>query len=164
MEIRIAQEADLVQIVEIYNQAIALRSATADLTPVEPSDKQQWLEEHVPEKHPVYVAKVDDKIVGWCSLSPYRRGRMALRYTAEISYYVHEGYRRMGIGSALAKHAISQCETLDIKTLFALLLDVNVASVQLLEKLGFAKWGHLPNVADFDGQECGHLIYGLRVR
>ena len=164
MRIRIAQQADLVQIVEIYNQAVALKSATADLYPLEPDDRSQWLKEHVPEKYPIYVAEVDDKVIGWCSLSPYRPGRMALRYTAEISYYIHEGYRRKGIGSALVKHAIAQCEKLGIKTLFALLLDVNVASVKLLEKHGFAKWGHMPNVADFDGQECGHLIYGLRVR
>jgi L-amino acid N-acyltransferase YncA len=163
MKIRIAQQADLVQIVEIYNQAVALKSATADLDPLEPDDKSQWLEEHVPEKYPIYVAEVDDKIVGWCSLSPYRRGRMALRYTAEISYYIHEGHRRTGIGSALVKHAIAQCEELDIKTLFALLLDVNAASVRLLEKFGFTKWGHMPNIADFDGEECWHLIYGLRV-
>jgi L-amino acid N-acyltransferase YncA len=164
MKIRIAQQADLVQIVEIYNQAVALKSATADLDPLKPDDRVQWLEEHVPEKYPVYVAEVGDETVGWCSLSPYRRGRMALRYTAEISYYIHEDYRRKGIGSALVKHAIAQCEKLGIKTLFALLLDVNVASVKLLEKFGFAKWGHMPNVADFDGQECGHLIYGLRAR
>jgi phosphinothricin acetyltransferase len=133
------------------------------LTPLEPSDRQQWLEDHVPEKYPVYVAEIDGKVVGWCSLSPYRRGRMALRYTAEISYYVHKDHRRMGIGSALVEHAITQCEKLDNRTLLALLLDVNGPSVKLLEKLGFAKWGHMPNVADFDGRECGHLIYGLRV-
>ena len=163
MKIRIARQADLVQIAEIYNQAVALKSATADLEPIEPGDRVQWLEEHVPEKYPIYVAEVDEKIVGWCSLSPYRRGRMALRYTAEISYYIHEGYRRKGIGSALVEYAIARCEKLGIKTLFALLLDVNVASVGLLEKFGFTKWGHMPNIADFDGRECGHLIYGLRV-
>jgi len=164
MRIRTARQADLARIAEIYNQAVALKSATADLDPIEPGDRVRWLEEHVPEKYPIYVAEVDDKVIGWCSLSPYRPGRMALRYTAEISYYIHEGYRRKGIGSALVKHAIAQCEKLGIKTLFALLLDVNVASVKLLEKHDFAKWGHMPNVADFDGQECGHLIYGLRVR
>ena len=164
MEIRFARQTDLVQIVEIYNQAVALKSATADLDPIEPADRLQWLKEHVPEEYPIFVAEADGKIAGWCSLSPYRRGRMALRYTAEISYYIHKDHRRMGVGSALVEHAITQCEKLGIKTLFALLLDVNVASVKLLEKHGFAKWGHMPNVADFDGEECGHLIYGLRVR
>jgi L-amino acid N-acyltransferase YncA len=109
MKIRIAQQADLAQIVEIYNQAVASRAATADLDPIEPGDRVQWFEEHAPEKYPVYVAEVDDKVVGWCSLSPYRRGRMALRYTAEISYYIHEDHRRTGIGSALVKHTIARC-------------------------------------------------------
>ncbi len=47
---------------------------------------------------------------------------------------------------------------------FALLLDINSTSVRLLEKFGFTRWGHMPDVADIDGRECGHLIYGLRVR
>jgi len=163
IEIRIAESADLAQIVEIYNQAVALRSATADLSPITTADRQQWFEDHAPGKHPITVAEIDGQVAGWCSLSPYRPGRMALRFTAEISTFVHTDYRRMGIGSALARDAIALCRELGIKTLFALVLDVNDASRQLLEKLGFARWGHMPNIADFDGKECGHLIYGRRV-
>jgi len=49
-----------------------------------------------------------------------------------------------------------------VKTLFGILLDINVPSVRLLEKFGFKLWGHMPNIADFDGKECGHYIYGKR--
>ena len=162
MKIRIAKLEDLPQIVEIYNQAVALR-ATADTKPLAVADRQQWFVNHTPENYPIWVAENNQVILGWCSLSPYRPGRMALRHTVEISYYIHEAYRRKGIGSALMQHAINQCEGLKIKTLFALLLDINVGSIRSLEKFGFAKWGHMPNVADFDGEECGHLIYGKRV-
>ena len=161
--IRPAEFSDLPHIVEIYNQAVMQRGATADRTPVSVAERRLWFAEHEMTAYPIWVAHSGGSILGWCSLSPYRPGRMALRHTAEISYYIHEDCRRTGIGSALVKHAIVQCEKLGIKTLFALLLDVNVASVKLLEKFGFAKWGHMPNIADFDGKECGHLIYGLRV-
>jgi phosphinothricin acetyltransferase len=63
----------------------------------------------------------------------------------------------------LIKHAIQQCGQIEIRTLFAILLDVNIPSVNMLEKFGFQRWGHMPHVADFDGKECGHLYYGLRV-
>ncbi|MDJ0928378.1 MAG: hypothetical protein QNJ73_12105 [Gammaproteobacteria bacterium] len=59
--------------------------------------------------------------------------------------------------------ATADTVALNIKTLFAILLDINADSFRILEKFGFRQWGHMPNVADFDGRECGHLYYGLRV-
>ncbi|MFC1680106.1 GNAT family N-acetyltransferase [Elusimicrobiota bacterium] len=164
MNIRIAGEHDLPQIVEIYNQAVAQRGATADLTPITVEARRQWFHDHAPDSWPIWVMADDGAILGWCSLSAYRPGRMALRHTAEISYYIHEAHRRKGIGSSLIRHAIDQCPGLRIKNLFSLLLDVNIPSTRILEKSGFVKWGHMPGVAELDGETCGHLIYGRPVR
>ncbi len=163
LNFRIAQEGDLPAIVGIYNQAVALKKATAELTPVSVESKRDWLAGHTATQYPVFVAETAGAVVGWCSLSPYRSGRMALRYTAEISYYIHQDFRRMGIGSQLVSYAMEESRSRGIKTLVAILLDVNVASIRLLERLGFRRWGELPGVADFDGHECGHLYYGFRV-
>jgi L-amino acid N-acyltransferase YncA len=163
INIRIAVENDLAGITRIYNQAIALRYATADTSPIPVDNRRIWLREHAPDRHPVFVAENEETVVGWCSLSPYRPGRMALRYTAEISYYIDENFRGQGVGSRLISHAIDQCSMLDIKTLFAIILDINRDSERILERFGFEKWGHLPGIADFDGSECGHLYYGRRV-
>jgi phosphinothricin acetyltransferase len=163
LTIRIAEPADLPAIVEIYNQAIALRSATADLDPITVDSRAEWFASHDPAVHPIYVAERDGAVAGWCSLSPHRPGRGALRHTVEISYYIHEEFRRQGIASRLIAHAIADCPRLGIKNLFAILLDINQASVGLLEKAGFERWGHLPRVAEFDGIECGQLYYGRRV-
>jgi L-amino acid N-acyltransferase YncA len=161
--IRIATDADLPEIVDIYNQAITLRTATADTSPITVESRRVWMQGHTPEQYPVYVAEANGSVVGWCSLSPYRPGRMALRHTAEISYYIDERHRGRGFGSGLIPHAIDDCPRLGIKTLFAIILDTNQGSTQLLEKFGFQKWGHMPKVADFDGDECGHLYYGVRI-
>jgi len=160
---RNATEGNLPEIVEIYNQAIALGTATADISPVTVKSRKRWLQDHKEDHYPVFVGLNLNTVVGWCSLSAYRPGRMALRHTAEISYYVEKDAQGKGVGSFLISHAIEQCPALGIKTLFAIILDINGESAQILEKFGFRKWGHLPNVADFDGQECGHLYYGLRV-
>ena len=162
-DIRVAAEDDLPAITAIYNQAIALQSATADTAPVTLESRKLWLEEHPPDRYPVFVAAIDDRVVGYCSLSAYRPGRMALRHTAEISYYVDENFRQQRVGSELIAHAIEQSPGLDIKTLFAILLDINAGSTRILKKFGFEQWGHLPGVAEFDGRECGHLYYGRRV-
>jgi len=163
INIRNATGADLSAITDIYNQAVELQSATADTSPVSMESRRTWLQDHSPDQYPVFVAESENGVLGWCSLSAYRPGRMALRYTAEISYYIDERFRGKGAGSLLVSHAIGQCQRLGIKTLFAIILDINTDSVFILEKYGFEQWGHLPGVADFDGRECGHLYYGLRV-
>ena len=161
--IRLATEGDVAAITEIYNQAISLRSATGDLDPVSIGSRSAWLATHDPHRYPVYCALADDDVAGYCSISPYRPGRRALRYTAEISYYIHEAFRGQGAGSRLIEHALQQCPQLGIRTLFAILMDINTESVRLLEKYQFERWGHMPGVADYDGSECGQYYYGRRV-
>ena len=160
MLIRLAQIDDLPAIVEIYNQAIPSKKSTGDTQPLRVEDRRIWFEEHRPEKHPVFVAEMEGQVVGWCSLSAYRPGRAAFRFTAEISYYIALDYHRRGIATALVEHALEACPTLQIKHLFAIILEGNQASLKLLEKMGFEQWGYLPRVADFDGKEVGHLYYG----
>jgi phosphinothricin acetyltransferase len=109
------------------------------------------------------VATINNEIAGWCSISAYRPGRMALRFTAEISYYIGTEFHRKGVASSLIRHAMNCCPQLEIKSLIAIVLERNAASVQLLEKLGFQWWGLLPRVADFYCEECRHLYYGVRI-
>jgi len=162
-DIRLATSADIPAIMHIYNQAVAMEGATAHTSPVSEAERHAWLAAHDPQHYPVYVAGRDGVVVAYCSLSAYRPGRMALWHTAEISYYVHEDWRGQGVGSELIAYTIKQCPQLDVKTLFAILLDINSDSVGILQKFGFSQWGHLPDVAEFNGRECGHLYYGLRV-
>ena len=163
MQIRIAKGNDLPAIVTIYNEASPSKRATADLELIRHEERGSWFAEHVPETHPIYVATINNEIAGWCSISAYRPGRMALRFTAEISYYVATAYHRKGVAGSLIRHAMVCCPQLKIKTLIAIVLERNGASKQLLEKLGFQRWGLLPRVADFDAEECGHVYYGMRI-
>jgi L-amino acid N-acyltransferase YncA len=160
--IRSAKLSDLLRIDEIYNQAIALQ-ATAHLEPLSKKERLDWLAQHEPEKYPVFVAETDGKIAGWLSISPYRPGRMALRFTAEISYYVHEEYCRKGIGTKLMEFALAQAPDLNIKQMFAIVMEHNMASIMLLKKFGFQQWGFLPDVADFEGKKCGQFYYGRSI-
>jgi L-amino acid N-acyltransferase YncA len=163
MLIRLAQMSDLPAIVDIYNQSVSSRQSTGDIQPVRVEDRKIWFAEHLPNQHPIFVAEVDGQVAGWCSLSAYRPGRAALRFTAEISYYIASAYHRRGIGTALVKHAIAACPALQIRHLFAIVLEGNLASLSLLEKMGFELWGYLPKVAYFDGKEVGHVYYGRHI-
>ena len=163
MIIRLAQIEDLPAIVEIYNQSIPSKQSTGDTQPLRVEDRVAWFSEHRPDEHPIFVAEAEGQVVGWCSLSAYRPGRAALRFTAEISYYIALAHHRRGIGTALVEHALAACPALGIKHLFAIVLEGNQASLKLLAKMGFEQWGYLPRVANFDGNEVGHLYYGRHV-
>ena len=163
MDIRFVKSNDLGALVNIYNQAIAAGQKTADIISVTADDRKKWFKEHNPHRYPILVSEIDNVIVGYLTISAYRPGRMALRYTAEVSYYVHFGYHCRGIASHLLRYAINLCPSLQIKTLIAILIDSNSASIRLLEKYGFQKWGYMPGVGEFSGVEVGHFYYGLRI-
>jgi len=163
VHIRIAEFADLPAIVTIYNQAVPTHRSTANTAPVTVEGRKAWFQEHEPHKYPIFVAEFDGQVVGWCSLSVYRPGRAALRFTAEISCYVDNGSQGRGVGRDLVNHALEASPSLGIKNIVAVLIDRNEASRKLVEKLGFQQWGHLPRVLDFDGQEYGEFYYGKRV-
>ncbi|MGE5374679.1 MAG: N-acetyltransferase family protein [Bacteroidota bacterium] len=160
---RIAKIKDLPAIVSIYNQSVPTHRSTANTTPVTVDARKNWFDEHEPDRHPIFVADLEGCVIGWCSLSVYRPGRAALRFTAEISYYVDTDHQGQGVGQALIRHALEASPALGIKNIIAVLLDRNEPSRKLLEKLGFQQWGYLPRVLDFDGEECGEFYYGIRV-
>lgn len=163
MRIRIATLNDLEDIVGIYNEAVLTKKSTGDLDPVTINSRLQWFKNHSSEKYPIYIAEIDNTVVGWISLSPYRPGRQALRFTAEVSYYIHADYKRKGIGSELLRFIIKESSKFNIKTIFTIILEQNTASINLIKKFKFEQWGFLPNIADFDGTEYGHLYFGLKV-
>ena len=160
--IRIAELADLPSITAIYNDAVMAR-CSGDLAPVTVDSRKPWFLEHVPERYPIFIACDGGEILGWSSLSPYRKGRQALRYTAEISYFVALSHRRKGVASSLINHCCVKGVALGLKTLFAIVLEHNTPSRRLLDRTGFTVWGFLPGVADFGDLECGQYYYGLRI-
>ena len=96
-------------------------------------------------------------------MSPHRPGRKALRSVAEISYYIHKDHRKKGVANTLISYTIEKAKELGFKNLFTILLDLNKPSIYILEKFGFEKWGHLPDIAEFDDVICGQYIYGRKI-
>lgn len=163
MSIRLAKYKDLEAMVEIYNQAIETGRCTADTETFTVEERVSWFEEHQSLEYPLYVYEIDDQVVGYVYLSGYRPGRKAMRFTAEVSYYIHNDYQGQGIGSKFMAFAIEKSKELNYKTLIAILLEWNVPSINLLKKFGFEEWGRLLDIADFDGETCSHLYYGLKL-
>ena len=161
MEIIIqASSAHYGDIIRIYNQAVIAGSQTADENTVSLKEKLPWLKQHTGDHYRIYVASIDTEIVGYLALSPYRYGRPAFAKTAEISYYLDNNNQGKGIGTQLIQHAINQCPELKIESLIAILLSCNSASISILKKFNFEKWGSMPNIAKLKNGSVDHLYYG----
>ncbi len=163
MIIRLAEYMDLFAINEIYNQAIDNRISTADLFHISIEDRIKWFDEHNSELFPILVAEIGDDIVGWISLSPYRKGREGLKSNAEVSYYIHNDFQKQGIGSILMTEILELAKKLNYRNIFAILIDQNIGSIKLLEKFSFQRWAFLPNFVEIDGKIYNHVYYGLEI-
>lgn len=162
--IRLAKLSDLEAINIIFNQAVAAKHQTAALTPITDDQRLNWFEEHNLDRYPVFVFEANDQIIGWYSFSPYRKGREALDHVAEVTYYLHKDFQRMGYGTKLLEHAIRTAPEYDLTILVAILFGHNVASVKLLEKSNFELWGNFPETALIDGEAYDHTFYGLKLK
>jgi phosphinothricin acetyltransferase len=163
MNIRLSNLNDLEATVEIYNQAIVTHQSTADTNTFTVNERLEWFNDHQCNEYPLYVYEIDSKVVGYIYFTGYRPGRKAMKHTAEISYYIHNDYRQREIGSDMLAFALKVSNDLNFKNLIAIILSVNIGSIKLLSKFGFTKWGCLPDIAGFDGIECSHYYYGLKL-
>ena len=161
--IRFANITDLPIIVDIYNQAIRSRCATGDMEEFGVDERIEWFEKFDNNENPLYIAEIENRVVGYCTLSPYRPGRKAMSSIAEISYYLDYSFHGKGIGTSLLKYVISDCDRIGKKSLLAILLDINSPTIGLLKKFNFKKWGYFPGIIEIDGKKYGHLIYGLKI-
>ncbi|PZO42175.1 MAG: N-acetyltransferase [Pseudanabaena frigida] len=162
MQIRLAVEADLQEIIEIYNAAIPSRLATADLEPISVNSRRDWFRSHG-DRYPVWVVTNSDrKIIGWLSLQMFY-GRPAYHKTAEVSIYIAPEYQGKGIGKKLLNHAIAMCPKLNISKLVGFVFAHNAASCRLFTSLGFESWGFLPQIAELDGIEQSLSILGKHI-
>lgn len=161
MKIRNAVVADLTAIVEIYNQSIPNRLATADTEPVTVADRLSWFRDRPPNR-PLWVATQEERVIGWLSFQNFY-GRPAYLHTAEISIYIATDYRRQGIASQLLARAIAYSPQLQLTTLLAFVFAHNQPSLDLIAKHGFEPWGYLPDIAELDGIARSLVILGRRI-
>jgi phosphinothricin acetyltransferase len=160
--IRDASFSDLPAIVDIYNVSIPGRMATADTVPVSVESREAWFKEHRPDQRPLWVATLDEAVVGWLSFQPFY-GRPAYRATAEISVYAAASHRRQGIARALLARAIERSPRLALRTLLGFIFGHNEPSLRLFESFAFERWALLSRVAELDGVERDLVIVGRRV-
>ena len=149
--IRLATEADIPAINDIYNYYVHRSTCTYQLEPEPLDGRQAWFAAHPPDKYPVTVAESDGQILGWGSLSRFR-DRAAYDGTVEASVYIHHDHHRRGLGRALLSDLIDRARALAYHTLIGGTSADQTASIALQESLGFTRVAHFKEVGYKFGQ------------
>ena len=173
--VQLASQDDLPAILAIYNQSIAGKQATANLTPVTCAERQGWFDEHINSAtRPIYIVRavVEDAkvsveetvspIVAWGSFSDLYT-RPAYHISTEISIYLHQEHHGQGLGSFLTRWMLTQAPSLGIHNVVALIFAHNQPSLGLFRKLGFEQWGYMPKVCDMEGFIADVVMLGKAV-
>ncbi len=163
MNIRIAKQEDLSNLLDIYNYEVVNGTATLDLHPRTIDEWQAWFDEHNKDNHPLIVADVDGIAVGYASLSAYR-AKEAYKSTVELSIYVSPEHRHCGVASQLME-AILDIAKKDERThtVVSVITSGNEASAHLHNKFGFTFCGRIPEVGEKFGRYLDIDNYSLGV-
>lgn len=135
LRVRPATLDDCADIARIYNQGIAGRQATFETHPRAPDDVAKWF-----DGHPIVVVESEGAVVGFAATSTYRP-RECYRGVAEFSVYVDAAKRRAGAGRAAMLALMKEAKSRGYWKLLSRVFPENIASLGLLESLGFRQIG-----------------------
>lgn len=138
MEINVVRMTDHDQedVLRIYAQGIETNLATFETNC--PS-WESWKKNHLETGR--IVAKEDGVIVGFAALSRVSH-REVYAGVVELTVYVDENKKRLGIGFALLSKLIEIADNNGFWTVQSSIMEENEASIQLHEKCGFRKVGY----------------------
>ena len=145
MRLRPAEESDLPALAEILNAEI--RSGTASWTeqPKSEEDMRGWYAERRAAGLPVLVAAEGERVLGYASYGPFRRGE-GYRLTVEHSVYVARDARRRGIARSLMQALIEKARGAGLRRMIGGVSGDQPASLALHRALGFVEAGRLGGV------------------
>ena len=133
--IRIASINDAETIRNIYNHEVLNSTASFDLVERTVEEQRIWLSERS-GAFSVLVAEVENKVMGFASLSPFNK-KDGYRTTVENSIYVDPAARGLGIGSKLLNELLLVATRSGFHAVIARIGGGNYTSITLHEKHGF---------------------------
>ena len=130
-------EAQLPEILEIYNEAIRNTTSVYEYVPRNMQVMEEWYASKVKGNYPLIgLFDAQGALLGFGTYGPFRV-RPAYKYTIEHSVYVREDMRGKGFGKILLNEIIASAVKEGYHTIVAGIDADNKVSIILHEKLGF---------------------------
>jgi L-amino acid N-acyltransferase YncA len=146
MRARRATPGDAAAIAAIYNQGIEDRIATFEVQARTPAEVEAWFD----NRHPIVVVEEAGRVIAFAATSVYRP-RECYAGIAETSLYVAREFRRRGAGRVAMTALIRAAEGAGFWKLVSRVFPENVASLNLIESLGFRAVGTYQKHGQLDG-------------
>ena len=110
--------------------------------------------------YPFFIFSPDgETLLGGLTLAQIQRG---VTQSGLLGYWMGQPYAGKGLMTAAVRAAVAFAfETLHLNRVEAACLPRNVASIRLLEKVGFAREGYARKYLCIDGRWQDHILYGL---
>ena len=135
--IRPIAAADLAETNAIYNHYVLSSTATWRATPEPLEEHVAWVASHGAQ-HPVLVAEIDGRVVGWGALSQLQQSA-AYAGTVEDSLWIHHDFRHRGLGRALLTELIVRARSIGHHTIIARVDSDQAASLALHQAHDFRR-------------------------
>ena len=142
--IRSAQDSDVEQLCDIYNEYVKDTIITFDTQLKEIPAFRSEMHDSM-KTLPYIVAEKDGQILGFAFASCWK-SRCAYNYSVESSIYVLPESKGKRVGYSLYYQLIKELKNLEIHAVIAGISLPNVISVGLHEKMGFQKIAHFKEV------------------
>ncbi len=159
--IRPATEADLADILAIYNNAVLHTTAIWIETPSNLAERAAWFAARRQAGFPVLVAE-DAAVLGYGSFGKFRAYE-GFRYTVEHSVYVADEAQGRGIGKMLLAALIEAARLMEMRVMVGAIDATNYASLALHEHMGFEETGRMPGVGEKFGKRLDMVLVQLKL-
>ena len=154
---------DIASCLDIYNYEVVNSVATLDLEARTLPEWQEWFGAHQTSEHCIFVGLMDDVVIGYASLSPYRP-KEAYKSTVELSIYIHQDYRGRGIATQLMAHILEIAKNDPLlHNVVSVITAGNEGSTKLHARFGFTYCGLTPQVGFKHGKYQDTETYALLV-
>jgi dephospho-CoA kinase len=137
-------------VADVLNSVIAEGRHTALTGHWTPEAEQAFLQSLRPRSQ-VFVADVDDRVVGFQVIEPFVSYTSTMDHVAHWGTYVHPDYRGRGIGRQLAEATLEFARDHGYEKAVIYVLADNVAGLAYYRSLGFEERGVLTRQTKIDG-------------
>jgi phosphinothricin acetyltransferase len=145
LTVRDAESADAADIASIYNPYVEDTIITFEEEPVSSVEMASRVEAVHSNGLPWLVAERGGQIVGYAYAAKWR-GRIAYRFSTEVTVYVARDQLRTGIGALLYDDLLSLLRSQGYHAAIGGISLPNAGSVALHERFGFEKVAHFREV------------------
>ena len=148
--IRLAQPSDAAAIERIYAPIVRDTHISFERRPPDAADLQARIRKTLAH-YPWLVCMIDEQLAAYAYASAFR-SRYAYQWTSETTVYVHGGFQRRGLATALYHSLMAVLRAQGFCTAVGVIALPNAGSVRAHEALGFRKIGIFENVGFKAGQ------------